>query len=195
VHLQRSITAIETVEANKYSFEHYAASHGVYIHHFHADNGRFADNLFRQAVVRKGQTLSFYGDNAHFQNGVAERRIRELQDHARCMLIHAHRRWPEAITSNLWPYTLRMANSIHNKTPSLKFRQSPSEKFTGTQDLQEPKYFQTLSTGTHLEHQHMSWTAMLHLERSSQSGLTEQGLESTWGHCPNMPGQLRWYYL
>ena len=62
--------------------------------------------IFCQAVAQKGQTLSFCGVNTHFQNGVAERRIRELQDHARCMLIHANRRWPEAIIPNLWPYAL-----------------------------------------------------------------------------------------
>ena len=65
VHLQKSTTAIETVEA-KDAFERYAASHGVYTHRYHADNGHFADNLFRQAVARKGQTLSFCGVNPHF---------------------------------------------------------------------------------------------------------------------------------
>jgi hypothetical protein len=128
------------VEAND-AFERYAASQGVYIHHYHADNSRFADNIFRQAVARKGQTLSFCGVNAHFQNGVAEQRIRELQDHAWCMLIHANKRWPTAITPNLWPYALRMANSIHNETPSLKYIQSPLERFTGTQVLPNPRYW------------------------------------------------------
>ena len=140
VHLQKSTSALETVEA-KDAFERYTASHGAYIHHYHADNGCFADNMFRQAVARKGQTLSFCGVNAHFQNGVAERRIRELQDHARCMLIHAQKRWSTAITTNLWPYALRMANNLHNETPSLKYRQSPLERFTGTQVSPNPRHW------------------------------------------------------
>jgi hypothetical protein len=38
-----------------------------------------ADNKFKQAIEQsRGQTLSFYGVNPHFQNGVVERRIREL---------------------------------------------------------------------------------------------------------------------
>ena len=82
MHLQKSTTATASVEA-KDAFERYAASQGVYRHHYHAANGRFADNLFRQAVARKGQSLSFCEVNAHFQNSVAERRIMELQDHAR----------------------------------------------------------------------------------------------------------------
>ena len=50
--------------------------------------------------------------NAHFQNGVAERRIRELQDHARTMLIQANRRWPTAIDTHLLPDAIRTANDI-----------------------------------------------------------------------------------
>ena len=52
VPLQKSTTAIETVEAVD-AFERYAVSLGVYVHHYHADNGRFADNLFRQAVRKR----------------------------------------------------------------------------------------------------------------------------------------------
>jgi hypothetical protein len=140
VHLQKSTSALETVEA-KDAFERCAASHGVFIHHYHADNGRFADNLFRQAVAREGQTLSFCGVNAHFQNSVAERRIRELQDHARCMLMHANKRWPEAITTNLWPRALRMANILNNETPSLRHKQSPLERFTGTKVHPNPRHW------------------------------------------------------
>ena len=58
MHIQTSTTAIETVEA-KDAFERYAAFRGVYIHHYHAANGRFTGDLFRQAVAQKGQTLSF----------------------------------------------------------------------------------------------------------------------------------------
>jgi hypothetical protein len=39
------------------------------------------------------QQLTFAGVNAHHTNGLAERRIRSLQDLARAMLIHQHRRW------------------------------------------------------------------------------------------------------
>ena len=45
VHLQKSTSGQETVEG-KQAFERYAAAHGVKIRHYHADNGRFADNKF-----------------------------------------------------------------------------------------------------------------------------------------------------
>jgi hypothetical protein len=82
MHLQKSTSAADTIEA-KEALERYANAHDVKIKHYHGDNGIFADNLFRKAVADAGQTLSFCGVNAHFQNGIAERRIRELQDHAR----------------------------------------------------------------------------------------------------------------
>jgi hypothetical protein len=39
------------------------------------------------AIKKSEQTITLCGDNAHFQNAVAERRIRTLQDQARTMLI------------------------------------------------------------------------------------------------------------
>jgi hypothetical protein len=61
VHLQTSTSAEETV-AGKLAFERFAKSNGVAtIKHYHADNGIFADNLFRRAVSEGGQTLTFCG--------------------------------------------------------------------------------------------------------------------------------------
>jgi hypothetical protein len=141
VHLQKMTSASETIEA-KDSFKHFARAHGITVLHYHADNGRFADNMFREAVASKHQTLSFCGVNAHFQNGVAERRIRELQDLARMMLIHANRRWPQAINAHLWPYAIRMANETLNLTPDIVRNLIPIEAFSGTKDIAvNPKHF------------------------------------------------------
>jgi len=73
-------------------------------------------------AYNKGQGLTFAGGAAHHQNGIAERWIRELQEMMSTMLIHAHHRWPSAITPNLWPYALRMANKTINVMPNLKFK-------------------------------------------------------------------------
>ena len=78
-------------------FEQYASHHRVIIRHYQADNGRFAGHTFRRHAEERGQTLSYSGVNAHFQNGVAEKRI------------HASRRWLDAIEAHLWPYALQMA--------------------------------------------------------------------------------------
>jgi hypothetical protein len=131
IHLEQGLTSAETVEAKR-AFEAYARSHGVSIKHYHADNGRFADNAFIDSVARSGQTISYYGVNAHFQNGVAEKRIRDLQEQARKQLLHAKSRWPSAIGINLWPYALRTANDIRNTIPDKEDGSSPLERFCRT---------------------------------------------------------------
>ena len=49
----------------------------------------------------KKQNLMYAGVNAHHQNGIAKRRIRELQETTRLMLIHASRWWPGVVTIHL----------------------------------------------------------------------------------------------
>ena len=139
VHIQKTTSAEETLEA-KAAFELYCSSMGVTVQHYRADNGMFADNLWRNACNQSGQQLSFCGVNAHFQNGIAERRIRELQDQARTMMIHATKRWPSAITTNLWPYALRMANEMVNCTPSLVDKRIPLEVFSGAPASFNPQH-------------------------------------------------------
>ena len=72
VYLQRTITSDETVQA-KIAFERYSQERGVHIHHYHADNGRFADKSFINNCQINNQCLTYCGVNAHFQNGIAEK--------------------------------------------------------------------------------------------------------------------------
>jgi len=88
VCLQHTLSSEETVQA-KHAFETFVTSHGVTIKHYHTDNRCFQDNAFREAILQAQQGLSFCGVNAHFQNGVAEKRICDLQDQVRTMLLHA----------------------------------------------------------------------------------------------------------
>lgn len=133
VWLQKTATADETLEG-KTAFEKYALDRGVKVQNYHADNGIFRANKWVAACQSKGQGLTFAGVNAHHQNGIAERRIGELQGLARTMLIHANKRWPKVASANLWPYAVRMANDVLNETPSLRdaTRQSPLQIFADT---------------------------------------------------------------
>jgi hypothetical protein len=45
------MTSEETLKS-KLAFEKFAASHGVIIKHYHADNGRFKDNLFSKLKTK-----------------------------------------------------------------------------------------------------------------------------------------------
>jgi hypothetical protein len=131
VYLQESTKGVETLAAKR-SFEAYAASHGVKVRHYHADNGRFAEKLFLTHCERSGQQVTLCGVNAHFQNGIAERRIKHLTERSRTSILHAMHRWPSAVTINLWPYALRYINDVYNSTPALKSGQSPLERFSET---------------------------------------------------------------
>ena len=93
VHMQTLLTLEETIFA-KHAFQAYARNYGVIIKHYHADNGRFADKQFLTAVKKDQQTISFCAAYVHFQNGKAEKRIRDLQDRTRRVLLHSVARWP-----------------------------------------------------------------------------------------------------
>ena len=128
VYAHERITAADTVQA-KLAFEAYAKSLGVIIRHYHADNGRFADKEFVLSVKEKQQTISYCGVNAHWQNGIAEKKIRDLQEAARTQIIHAKARWPKAIEPALWPYAIRYSSSISNATINTRTNESPYERF------------------------------------------------------------------
>jgi hypothetical protein len=134
VHMQQHLTSDELVEA-KHAFEAFSRSQGVTIKHYHADNGIFADNAFikdiREAIP--SQSITHCGVNAYFQNGIAEKRIRDLQEPARKQLLHAKARWPAAVTTNFWPYALRNTHHMRNSLPDSKDGTCPSERFSGVE--------------------------------------------------------------
>ena len=115
VHLHEHNTGAAILDA-KLAFERFSYSHGVTIKHYHCDNGRFAESSFRDSCIASNQSVSFCGVNAHHQNGIAERRIKDLRESARSMLLLAKHNWPTAITENLWPFALRHASLIRRNS-------------------------------------------------------------------------------
>ena len=105
VCLQKTCRAEETIEAKR-AFEKYAVTRGVMVQAYHADNGIFKAKKWIEECQRQNQNLTFAGVNTHHQNGIAEQRIRELQETTRAMLIHASKWWPGVVTIHLWPYAL-----------------------------------------------------------------------------------------
>jgi hypothetical protein len=126
VYHQTSMTSEETLKS-KLAFEIFALTHGVHIKHYHADNGRFKDNLFTKSIEGKGQTISFCG--------IAEKRIGDLQRRAIPLLLHAQRRWPDAINTHLWTYAIRAANDSKNYTPTNENDASSMSRFCTTSSV------------------------------------------------------------
>jgi hypothetical protein len=100
VYLQKTASAEKTLNG-KLAFELYVRNMGVTIKGYHADNGGFRANAWVNNCNKLDQPMTFAGVNAHHQNGIAERCIRELQDMTCTMLIHSYNRWKHCITANL----------------------------------------------------------------------------------------------
>jgi hypothetical protein len=169
VHLQIDDSAAETMLA-KQAFEKFAAKHGVCILHYHCDNGQFADNAWKQSCKASHQQLTFCGVNTHFQNGIAERAIRDLSESARKQLLHAHACWPAAVQFALWPYTLCNAALLHNSLPVLE---------DGTLRL---KLFSSIQVGCNMKHVHTFACPVFVLQNALASGK----LLPRWSPCARL---------
>ena len=159
VHLQSDDSSEETIEAKR-AFETFAAEYGVRIQHYHCDNGRFQDNAFKQACHDAQQQLTFSGVNAHFQNGIAERSIRDLSESAHKQLLHTRARWPQAVHFALWPYALCNAALLHNTLPVLE---------DGTSRLE---LFSSIHVGSNMKHVHTFGCPVFALQNTLASGKT-----------------------
>jgi hypothetical protein len=159
VHLMQDLSSEEMVNA-KLAFERFAAEHGVKIKHYHCDNGRFADNAFKQSCEQSGQRLTFCGVNAHFQNGIAEHAIRDLSESARKQLLHTRQHWPAAVHTALWPYALRNAALMHNNLPTLEDGKS------------RLKLFSSIQVGAKMAHHHTFACPVFALQNALAAGST-----------------------
>ena len=130
----RDYSQDETLES-KICFEKLAALHGNTIQSYRADNGRFAENDFRDQIAADGQLIGYCGVGAHHQNGLVERHIKTLTLGSRTLLLHAIQHWPEMISTILWPFASKESSRRHNlfrinkngQTPALAFSQPDPE--------------------------------------------------------------------
>jgi hypothetical protein len=116
VHLQTSLNADQTL-AGKQAFEREMSKFGRAIIAYRADNGIFADNLFKANLQGNDQVITYCGVGGHHQNAIAENRIGTLTQTARAMLLHATLMWPEVVTTALWPFGILLANDLSNLQP------------------------------------------------------------------------------
>ncbi len=113
VYLMQNLTLEETLLA-KHDDECFLSSIGVTAKAYHADNGCFADQGFRDDCNLSNQVITFCGVSSHHQNGIAEPKTKELTLGARTLLLHAKRMLPEYISTILWPFALKCAKDRLN---------------------------------------------------------------------------------
>ena len=87
IYLMTPLTSQETIDA-KQAFEHVAKQHSIKLLHYHCRNGWFANNDFKTACSSSNQRLTFCDVKSHFQNGIAEKAIRDLHESERKQLLH-----------------------------------------------------------------------------------------------------------
>ena len=117
IYLMRDLTLSETLMA-KHAYERFLSSIGVDSKAYHADNGRFADKGFQDDCAANNQAITFCGVGSHHQNGIAERKIKDITLGGRTLLLHAKRMFPEYISTILWPFAVkcyedRMNHLVH----------------------------------------------------------------------------------
>ena len=76
--LQTLLDGEQTLAA-KEAYESHADTCGVKERSYRADNGRFAERSFREAVNQAQQKIDFCAVGAHHQNGVIERHFQSLK--------------------------------------------------------------------------------------------------------------------
>ena len=143
-YLQKSADAEETLEGKR-AFELYSRQHGVEIKSYHADNSIFRANLWVNDCRASDHPLTFAGVGAHHQNWFSERRIRTIQGISRTMMIHANKRWRNSISTNLWPYAVRIATVMINESPNMQdsTRRTPQQIFSNSLVQPNQKHWST----------------------------------------------------
>ena len=113
---QSELSSSTTVHA-KQTLEAAAKEMNISIKSYHADNGIFASQEFKNHCKSQKQTATFSGVGAHHQNGVAERGIGTITRMARANLLHLMLHWPTKCKVNLWALAMEYAVWIYNRVP------------------------------------------------------------------------------
>ena len=129
-YLQVSSDGATTLEA-KHAFESYNATFDIKVKAYHADNGRFAEKLFRDDVSNCDQDITYCAVGSHHQNGIIERHIGLLTSGTRTTMLHAQRNWPDAISSLLWPFAWLETEFRFNHLALDSTGRSPFQRHTG----------------------------------------------------------------
>ena len=78
------------------------------------DNGRFATNIFIDAINETYQNITFYGFRAHHNNGIVESKNKILTQGDRTLLLRGMRMWPQIINEMFWTFVIKYFAERHN---------------------------------------------------------------------------------
>jgi hypothetical protein len=101
------------------------------IREYVTDNKPFHGGDWVDDCKNQRQSHKFSGAGAHHQN-YAERNTQSIFNMVRAMLIHFALHWPQASSTDLWPFVVDQAIYIWNHLPDSDTKLSPIELFTHT---------------------------------------------------------------
>ena len=112
---QFSTNATETLRSVA-CLELYAHDEGFKIKRYHSNNGIFSKAEFTAHCDRNNQKYDFSGVGAHFQNGVAERNIKQWRNG----LVHiCSIYWPQQANLRFWPQAIDYSAWVYNRLPNV----------------------------------------------------------------------------
>ena len=117
VHLMSKLNAEAKVEA-KLEFERICYSYGVKSLRYHADNGLFDTNKFKEACNVSKRTLSFCGVNDHHQNGKPKNIVKDVTTGESTALLHSDHFWINEIHASLWPGAIKSYVNQRHSIPA-----------------------------------------------------------------------------
>ena len=120
------LTGTETVQA-KLQFEQESEYLDIPINRCCSDNGVYTSNNFVNELLSKGQGIKHSGFGIHHDNSVAENSIKTTVRTDRTMMIQSALHWPEHNDCGIWPQALIHTAYLHNYTPHIISRLSPTE--------------------------------------------------------------------
>ena len=74
IHLMRDFSLADILLA-KPAMKKTIAQSGSTVLHYHANNGRFANNSFVEAINSKDRNVTFCGAGANHQNGIVKKKL------------------------------------------------------------------------------------------------------------------------
>ena len=86
----------------------------------------------------------------HLQNGIAEKKIWDLQEATRTSLLFALHKWPSMLSIHLWQYAMHMADEIMISTPTKDGDKSPQELFSSINISPKIQHFHTFACPTYV---------------------------------------------
>ena len=77
----------------------------------------FNTRIFRESIIAANQTIAFSVVDAQHQNRISERMIKAVTYRNRNMLLNAMICWTDVITTELCPYSIKLAIYVGNNCP------------------------------------------------------------------------------